>query len=233
MSADPLTKLIEVITALVQALGWPLLVLFLAIYFGAPLKRFLSDVGEFSVKAGTSGLEATAKRQQIEAAALLGAASASKPSDVSAPKPPPDEDKARAIANVVSQAVRPKAIRRLAEASVLWVDDNPSNNLYERKALEVLGIRFTISTSTNDALEKLRAFKYDVIISDMGRPPDKQAGYTLLAEKQKLGDKTPYIIYAGSNAPEHKAEARQKGAAGSTNDPQELFQLVLGAIQSE
>ncbi len=233
MSVDQFTKLIEAITALVQALGWPLLVLFLAIYFGAPLKRFLSDVGEFSVKAGTSGLEATAKRQQIEAAALLGAASASKPSDASAPKPPPDEDKAREIANVVSQAVRPKAIRRLAEASVLWVDDNPSNNLYERKALEAVGIRFTISTSTNDALEKLRAFKYDVIISDMGRPPDKQAGYTLLAEKQKLGDKTPYIIYAGSNAPEHKTEARQKGAVGSTNDPQELFQLVLGAIQSE
>lgn len=232
MSADQFTKLMEVITALAQTLGWPLIVLFLAIYFGAPLKKFLSDVGEFSLKAGTSGLEATAKRQQIEAAALLGAASASRPSDVSTPKPP-DENKAREIANVVSQAVQAKAMRRLAEASLLWVDDNPSNNLYERKALEALGLRFTISTSTNDALEKLRTYKYDVIISDMGRPPDKQAGYTLLAEKQKMGEKTPFIIYAGSDAPEHKAEARQKGAAGSTNDPQELFQLVLGAIQSE
>lgn len=233
MSTEQFTKLIESIASLVQALGWPLLVLFLVLYFGAPLKKFLSDVGEFTFKAGASGLEATAKRQQIEAAALLGAASASKTGDSSGQKPPPDEDKVREIANVVSQAIKPKGIRRLTEASVLWVDDNLSNNLYERKALEALGIRFTLNTSTNDALEKLRTYKYDVIISDMGRPPDKQAGYTLLAEKQKLGDTTPYIIYAGSNAPEHKAEARQKGAVGSTNDPQELFQLVLGAIQTE
>jgi CheY-like chemotaxis protein len=233
MNIDQTTKLIEAIASLVQALGWPLLVLFLILYFGSPLKKFLSDVGEFTFKAGASGLEATAKRQQIEAAAFLGAASASKATDTSAQKLPPDEEKAREIANVVSQSVRPKGIRRLAEASVLWVDDNPSNNLYERKSLEALGIRFTLSTSTDDALEKLRAYKYDVIISDMGRSPDRQAGYTLLAEKQKLGDTTPYIIYAGSNAPEHKAEARQRGAFGSTNDPQELFQLVLGAIQAE
>jgi hypothetical protein len=65
------TKLIEVIVALVQALSWPLIVLFILIYFGNPLKKFLSDIGEFTFKAGASGLEATAKRQQIEAAALL------------------------------------------------------------------------------------------------------------------------------------------------------------------
>ncbi len=232
MDTEQFTKLIEALASLIQALGWPLLVLFLAVYFGAPLKKFLSDVGEFTFKAGTSGLEATAKRQQIEAAALLGAASA-KPTDATGSKQVPDEEKAREIANVVSQAVNPKAVRRLAGASVLWVDDNPSNNLYERKALEALGIRFTISTSTTDALEKVRINKYDAIISDMGRPPDKRAGYTLLAEKQKLGDKTPFVIYAGSNLPEHKAEARQKGAFGSTNNPQELFQMVLSAIQSE
>ncbi len=233
MNTEQLTKLIEAIATLIQALGWPLLVLFLAVYFGAPLKKFLSDIGEFTFKAGTSGLEATAKRQQIEAAALLGAASASKPNDSSGEKSPPDEEKAKEIANVISQSVKPNSLRRLAEASVLWVDDNPTNNLYERKSLEALGIHFTISTSTEDALEKIRAYKYDVIISDMGRSPDKLAGYTLLAETQKLGDKTPYIIYAGSNLPEHKLEARQKGAIGSTNNPQELFQLVLGTIQSD
>jgi CheY-like chemotaxis protein len=144
-----------------------------------------------------------------------------------------DEERAREIANVVNQAITPKSLRRLEEASVLWVDDNPSNNLYARKALEALGIHFTISTATDDALEKLRVNKYDVVISDMGRPPDNRAGYTLLAEMKKLGIKTPFVIYAGSNRPEHKAEARQKGAIGTTNNPQELFQMVLGAIQGQ
>jgi CheY-like chemotaxis protein len=115
---------------------------------------------------------------------------------------------------------------------VLWVDDRPQNNVYERKAMEALGIRFTISTSTQDALEKLRSRKFDVIISDMGRPPDPRAGYTLLDEIRRLGMTTPYIIYAGSNALKHKEEARNHGAVGSTNNPQELLRLVTEAIQN-
>ena len=233
MRADQFTTLLGEIVALLQALGWPLLILFLAVYFGAPLKKLLNDVAEFSFRAGASGLEATVRRQQVEAAALLGAASVSKSSDASVSNLPPDEKRVREIANVVDEAVKPRAIRQLAEASVLWVDDNPSNNVYERQAMEALGIHFTISTSTSDALERLRSHRYDVVISDMGRPPDNQAGYILLAEKQKLGDETPFIIYAGSNAPGHRALARQRGAIGSTNQPQELFQLVLAAIQAE
>jgi CheY-like chemotaxis protein len=229
---EQITKLIEVIAILVQALSWPLIVLFILIYFGAPLKKFLSDIGEFTFKAGTSGLEATAKRQQIEVAALLGAASA-KPTELPAEQKAPDLEKAREIADVVGRAVKPRVVRRLAEASVLWVDDIPANNLYERRALETLGIHFAISTSTEDALERLRLNKYDVIISDMGRPPDIRAGYTLLEAVRKSGDTTPFIIYSSSNLPEHKAEARRKGAFGSTNNPQELFELVLSAIQSE
>jgi CheY-like chemotaxis protein len=230
MDIEKLTKLTEALASLVQALGWPLLVLLALIYFGAPLKKFLRDVSEFTFRAGASGLEATAKRQQIEAAAMLGAAS-TKPGPSATDKPVPDEEKAREIASVVNQTVKPGLVRRLGEASILWVDDIPSNNVYERRALEALGIRFTLSTYTEDALEKIRLNRYDVIISDMGRPSDRRAGYTLLEEKQKLGDKAPFIIYSTSNRPEHKTEARRRGAFGNTSDPQELFQLVLSAIQ--
>ena len=228
---EQITELIEVIAALIKALSWPLIVLFILIYFGNPLKKFLSDIGEFTFKAGASGLEATAKRQQIEAAALLGAAS-TKFTESSRGQKPSDVEKAREIADVVSRSVQPQHIRRLAEASVLWVDDIPANNLYERRALETLGLHFTASTSTEDALEKLRLRKYDVIISDMARSSDRQAGYTLLKAIRDLGDTTPYVVYSSSNLPEHKAEARQRGAIGSTNNPQELFELVLSAIRS-
>lgn len=229
---EQFVKMIEITLALVQALIWPLVVLFILIYFGNPLKKFLSDIGEFSFKAGASGLEATAKRQQIEAAALLGAASTKSPESLDGRKPS-DVENAREIADVVSRNVHPQRLRRLAEASVLWVDDAPANNIYERKALETLGLRFNISTSTEDALEKLRLRSFDVIITDMARPSDKQAGYTLLQALRDLGDTTPTIIYASSNLPEHKAEARRRGAMGSTNNPQELFELVLGAIHGD
>jgi CheY-like chemotaxis protein len=163
---------------------------------------------------------------------MLGAATAKSATNRAGDELVPDEERARGIAGVVDQSVRPRLLRKLSQASVLWVDDNPSNNRYERAALEALGIQFTISTTTEDALERIRAKAYDVIISDMGRPPDNRAGYTLLDEKRELGDRAPFIIYAGSNRPEHKAEARRRGALGSTNDPQELFQLVVGAIQA-
>lgn len=104
---------------------------------------------------------------------------------------------------------------------------------YERQALEALGVRFALSTSTEDALEQLRYQAFDAIISDMGRPPDSQAGYTLLDSLRSQGNRTPFVIYAGSRAPEHIQEARRWGAVGCTNSPQELIGMVtqtLGTI---
>jgi len=65
----------------------------------------------------------------------------------------------------------------------------------------------------------------------MGRPPDKQAGYTLLEETRKRGVTTPFIIYAGSRSPEHKDETRRRGGLGTTNIPIELFEMVVDAIK--
>jgi CheY-like chemotaxis protein len=220
-------RLLEAIAPVLQALCWPVLVLVIILYFATPLRKFIENIGEFSFKAGPTGLEASAKRAQFRAAALLGAASANKAGEQS---PENAEESAREIADVVGQAVDPKRAHRLDGARVLWVDDQPSNNVYERRSMEAMGIRFEISTSTEEALDKLRAGKYDVVISDMGRPPDARAGYTLLDEMHQLGIKAPFIIYAGSNRPEHKAEARTRGAVGSTNRPQELFQLVVTSI---
>jgi CheY-like chemotaxis protein len=93
-----------------------------------------------------------------------------------------------------------------------------------------LGASFVLATSTDEALRKLTTQKFDVIISDMGRPPDDRAGYTPLEKLRASGNQTPFVIYAGSNAPEHKAEARSRGALGSTNRASELFNYVLGAI---
>lgn len=223
-----MTELIKALASLIAALSWPLLALFIAVYFGEPLKKFLSDIGEFSGKLGTSGLEVTAKRQ-IEAAAALGAAAA-KTETGAAQQPAIKEQRAREIAAVVSEAVKPRTIRKLSEALALWVDDNPNNNVHERRALEALGIEFELSTSTEDAVQKIRPGKYAVIISDMGRPPDNEAGFTLLEELRKRGDTTPFIIYAGSRAIQLREEARKRGAFGSTNNPEELFQWVLSAV---
>jgi CheY-like chemotaxis protein len=110
------------------------------------------------------------------------------------------------------------------------VDDQPDNNKYPRQALEALGVEVEAVLSTDEALERLRQRTFDAIISDMGRPPDSRAGYTLLDALRSRGDKTPFVIYAGSRSPEHQAESKQHGAIGCTNRADELLEMVLGAL---
>ncbi|MBO0779053.1 MAG: response regulator [Ktedonobacteraceae bacterium] len=140
-------------------------------------------------------------------------------------------DKAQEIVNLVMNAATPQAVQKVAGAKVLWVDDNPSSNIYPRKALEALGIHFTLSTSTNDALERIRLDPYDVIISDMNRPPDKQAGFTLLEALRKQQMKIPFILFAGADRSDLKAETKRRGGYGIAVSYQELFQFVIEAIQ--
>lgn len=113
---------------------------------------------------------------------------------------------------------------------ILWVDDRPDDNIYERKAFESQGIEFNLALSTNEALCLMEDNKYAAIISDMGREEGTQEGYVLLDKIRNSGNKTPFFIYSGSNLPEHKLMAIKKGAQGSTNQVQELYQMVMSAL---
>jgi len=49
---------------------------------------------------------------------------------------------------------------------ILWVDDRPQNNVYERKTMESMGIQFTLAETTDEALEILSTHRFAAIISD-------------------------------------------------------------------
>ncbi len=125
------------------------------------------------------------------------------------------------------KTVTPRTVEEAQQKRLLWVDDRPFNNVYERQALEALGFRIATSTSTDDALQKMEGQRYDLIISDMGRPPDDRAGYTLLSAVREFDRRIPFLIYAGSRKPEHQREARSRGAQGTTNRADELLKMVL------
>jgi CheY-like chemotaxis protein len=226
VSVDDIVKLFDAITKLLNVIIWPAIILFILIRFGRELRDFFSSLGELSLKG--AGFEASLKRKQAEVVAALSAAAASKP----------DGDKTREsvakeamiAADVVADFVTPRAIRRASRSTVLWVDDNPNNNSYERQALEALGVSFVLAISTDEALKKISRQRFDAIISDMGRPPDPRAGYTLLDKLRSSGDQTPFIIYASSREPEHVVESRRHGAIGCTNNANELFEMVLSAL---
>lgn len=228
MTIDDSVKLLEVLAKLLGNLVWPLLIWYVLVRFTSTINEFFASLGEFTFKGG--GFEASAKRKQAEAAAALTAAAAARPdADLT---PESTAQSAREAAEVVADAVTPRTLRKASRATVLWVDDQPDNNIYERQSLQALGIKFVFANSTEEALKHIKNQRFDAIISDMGRPPDSRAGYTLLQYLRTSGDKTPYIIYSDSNMPEHKAEARKNDALGSTNSASELFEYVLLALQT-
>ena len=117
--------------------------------------------------------------------------------------------------------------KRSVKKEILWVDDKPENNTYERNTLEQYGLVFTLALSTEQALKYMEYNDFALIISDMGRKEGKREGYVLLNEVRKKNKKIPFIIYAGSKRLEHIKETLEKGGQGCTNTPSELIDLVI------
>ncbi len=133
------------------------------------------------------------------------------------------------IVELVSKARQKHSVEKWRNR-VLWVDDHPNNNVHERQALEAQGLEFRLALSTAEAMEILKREKFALIISDMGRKEGAKEGYVLLDQLRQGGDRTPFVIYAGANAPSMAPTAKEKGALGCTNRAQELFSLVMEAI---
>ena len=121
---------------------------------------------------------------KLRTAALLGAATAKNP------KPATDED----IRGIVD-SVRGTGDARNAtwRNRILWVDDRPENNQYERQALEAIGLHCTLAQSTDEAIDKLALNEYAVIISDMGRREGPREGYVLLDRLRREGEPYPGV----------------------------------------
>jgi hypothetical protein len=122
MTIDNAIKILEAATKLLSVLVWPALLVFVLIRFGSALREFIANLGEFSLRG--AGIEASAKRTQ--AAAALAAATVSHSEAGTTPEATAKD--ALAATQVVAEIVTPRMIRRARRATVLWVDDRPSNN---------------------------------------------------------------------------------------------------------
>ena len=135
----------------------------------------------------------------------------------------------RDIAEAVERAS--EVTESMGAPRVLWVDDRPQNNIREQNAMTALGTQVATATSTQEALDTLDRSDFDVVITDMGRPGNPQAGYELLEDLRTRGNAPPVIIYTSSNRPEQQELAKEHGAYGSTNRPDELLDLVTKAVK--
>jgi CheY-like chemotaxis protein len=123
----------------------------------------------------------------------------------------------------------------LTGRNILWVDDNPDNNIFEVRYLEQLGAAISHAASTAQALAHVSSRDTDLVISDMSRFEDGQrrslAGVELLDRVRQLQEggarSVPIIFYMG-NRLRLPAELRSIAA----DREQALFKLVLESVRS-
>ncbi len=115
---------------------------------------------------------------------------------------------------------------------VLWVDDNPQNNIFEERFFKHHRIAVHTVRSSTDALRLLSMYDYDVVISDMGRGEDRLAGVRLVERMRAAGDQTAFVIYTVRAEGEQNQRAQQElvteaGAQGLAVTPEEIRALIL------
>jgi CheY-like chemotaxis protein len=230
---DATVKLIDAVTKLIGVVMWPIVVVLAFHYFAPSLQTFLRNLKEGTIEA--PGFKFIGK-SQAEATAAIASASVAR---LDLTNLSPDASKALQAQISQSVAASAKAVDALTTVSpqstsqgkqILWVDDRPSNNAFEKQAFEKLGFTVTDVLSTTQALEAVKARNYDLIISDMGRPEGARAGYDLLTKLKEQKINTPFVIYSSANTQEMRAEAVRQGAFGSTNHPDELLHLAADAL---
>lgn len=83
---------------------------------------------------------------------------------------------------------------------VLWVDDYPINNELVMSLFADKQIAFDIAISTKQGIDLYKKKAYDVVITDMGRGNQSDAGIELIRELKALKCEVPIIVYASYSA---------------------------------
>lgn len=116
----------------------------------------------------------------------------------------------------------------LQGGKVLWVDDRPEGNAPLVELFRAAGMHIDLAPSTEEAVPLFRRRPYDVIISDLDREGDPQAGVKMLRILEQYNVSVPVLIYAGRFDPERGVDRRIFAA---TTAPLELVHYVIDLME--
>ncbi|MFH8573366.1 response regulator [Streptomyces sp. NPDC017993] len=135
----------------------------------------------------------------------------------------------------VSATARRTALGRLEHAAdvlqggkMLWVDDRPEGNAPLVELFRTAGMHIDIALSTKEATPLFRRRPYDVIISDIDRSGDRQAGIKMLRLLEQYHLDVPVLIYTGRFNPERGVDRRIFAA---TTAPVDLVHYVIDLME--
>lgn len=131
----------------------------------------------------------------------------------------------RSQAQIASRLDRNKDL--LFGSRILWIDDVPRNNEIEFVILRNLGVLIDIAKDDSEAINRINAAIYNIIITDMGRGSNRNAGKNLLPDLLKAVLSPPVIFYVG--APQQVPT----GAFGLATRPDQLMNLIIDALERQ
>ena len=189
-------------------------------------RRSAGEADTLSLSAWKRETEADAR---IEAGVALGAARALK-GELRPHLGALDADKLGQVARLISSIWKLWQRFPDRERCLLWVDDNPDNNVHEMQAFAALGIETVTALNTEEALLKSAMQAFSVVITDTERNGDALAAFSLLDGLRRNGNAIPVVVYSPTLDSDRRADARRRGALDFTDDPQELLRLTTQAM---
>lgn len=121
-----------------------------------------------------------------------------------------------------------RAAPALRGARILWVDDHPENNTYEREAMLSLGAFVDIAKSSTEGRSMMSHSRYDLLISDIDRAGVPDEGLRFLRQMHECNSRPRTIFYVGRVEQERGVPAH---AFGIADRPDELLHLVMDALE--
>lgn len=116
-----------------------------------------------------------------------------------------------------------------AKPRILWVDDYPDNNAFPARVLSSAGAEIVTALSTAQALAAPGPF--DLVISDLGRGMQRDAGVETVRALRQAGHTAPIVIFAAGPAVERfGSQALEAGADRVTSGYEGLFEATHAFI---
>lgn len=138
------------------------------------------------------------------------------------------------IANEKSEKkIEKYPMRKVKYNRILWVDDYPSNNEQIINIFESKNVRFDIAISTEQGIKLLVENEYDLVITDMGRGTEPDAGLQLIRRINRLENKNipPIVVFASYQAIEKYGHiAIELGATEAFNGMGKLISYISSIL---
>jgi CheY-like chemotaxis protein len=120
------------------------------------------------------------------------------------------------------------AEHNLKGARLLWVDDQPEGNAWERSMISAFGVEIISVESTSAAVECLKTNPFDLIISDIARDDRAEAGIEAIPRLREVNAKIKLVFYILEL---DEARGTPPGVFGITNEPEELLHLIVDSVE--